>query len=123
MKHIMIIDDSPTMRMSIKLAITNLNCEIEQAENGADALEKISALAKSGEDLALCISDVNMPVMDGITFVKEFRRIDRFTPILMLTTESGISHVAEQQEAGISGWMIKPFKADELVKTVGSLIV
>jgi len=122
MKHIMVIDDSPTMRTSIEYTIKSLGFTITQAENGSVALEQIKGIQSSGEDIALCISDVNMPVMDGITFIKEFRKIDRFTPVLVLTTESEDNVINRGKEAGASGWLIKPFQPSELIETVGKFV-
>lgn len=122
MKYIMVVDDSPTIRTSVEYTIKNEGHAIEQAENGADALEKIRGLHESGDEIALCIVDVNMPVMDGITFVKEFRTVDRFTPILILTTESEEDKIKAGREAGASGWIVKPFKPEGLVEVVNKLI-
>src|SRR5208337_4270567 len=80
MKHIMVIDDSVTIRTSVEYALKGLGFPLDQAENGADALEKVKALKEKGQDVALCIVDINMPVMDGITFISKLREIDRFTP-------------------------------------------
>jgi len=63
-----------------------------------------------------------MPVMDGITFIKEFRKFDRFTPVLVLTTESEDNMINQGKEAGASGWLIKPFQPKELLDTVGKFI-
>ncbi len=122
MKYLMTIDDSITIRKSVEFALKDLGLEIMQAENGSDALEKIDSRKNDGDDVALCIVDVNMPVMDGITFVKEFRKIDKFTPILMLTTESEESKITSGKEAGASGWLVKPFQSDQLVSVVEKLV-
>ncbi len=122
MKYIMIVDDSPTIRTSVEYTIKDEGYAIEQAENGADALEKIENLHERGDEIALCIVDVNMPVMDGITFVKEFRTMDRFTPILILTTESEEDKIKAGKEAGASGWIVKPFRPEGLVEVLKKLI-
>jgi two-component system, chemotaxis family, chemotaxis protein CheY len=122
MKHIMIIDDSPTIRMSVEYAIKKLGHPTKQAENGRLGLEAIKNLKSEGHDVALCIVDVNMPEMDGISFVREFRKNDKFTPVLVLTTESEDEKVKQGKLAGASGWMIKPFKAEDLIKVVEKLI-
>ena len=122
MKYIMIIDDSLTIRTSVEYSIKGLGHAMQHAENGADALEKISEIKAAGNDVGLCICDVNMPVMDGITFVSEFRKIDKFTPVLMLTTESEDSAIAAGKEAGASGWLIKPFQPEQLVNVVEKLM-
>ena len=122
MKHILVIDDSPTIRTSVDYAIKKLGHTIHQAENGKKGLEAFQELKKTGGELALCIVDVNMPEMDGITFVKEFRKNDKFTPVLILTTESEDDKVKEGKASGASGWMIKPFKPADLVAVVEKLI-
>lgn len=122
MKYIMAIDDSATIRTSIAFVLKETGLPIEQAENGSDALKKIQDIRQSGGDVLLYITDVNMPVMDGLSFVKELRKSDKFTPVLMLTTESENSMIKAGKEAGASGWIIKPFKADQLLNTVKKLI-
>jgi len=122
MKHIMVIDDSPTIRTSVDFAIRGLGYPLDHAENGAEALEKLKELKKKGDDVALCIVDINMPVMDGITFISEFRRIDRFTPVLVLTTESEEQKIKAGKEAGATGWIVKPFKNQEMVNIVQRLV-
>lgn len=122
MSYIVIIDDSPTIRTSVEFAIRDLGHQIQQAENGSDALNKILDIKKKGDDeIVLCIVDINMPVMDGVTFIKEFRKIDKFTPLLVLTTESEDTKIQEGKDAGASGWLVKPFKPEKLVEIVSKL--
>lgn len=122
MDFIMVIDDSPTIRTSVQIVINDLGYPIEQAENGKDALEKIENIKSNGDDVSLCVTDTNMPVMDGIDFIREFRKSDKFTPIIVVSTESSEGKIQEGMDLGASGWMIKPFKPDELVKTVSKVI-
>ncbi len=122
MKNILTVDDSPTVRTSVEFALKRLGHTVLHAENGKDALEKYNELKGRGETVSLCLVDVNMPVMDGITFVKEFRQIDKFTPIVMLTTESSDAKIEEGRQAGASGWMVKPFSPEELVKIVSKFV-
>ena len=122
MNYIAVIDDSPTIRTSVEYSVKGLGYPVMQAENGADALEKINTTVSEGDEIALCVVDVNMPVMDGITFVKEFRKIDRFTPLIILTTESEEGKIREGKEAGASGWIVKPFQPERLVEVVNKLI-
>lgn len=114
---ILVIDDSPTIRMSVEFAINELNYNIIQAENGVDAFQKLD-LMKDKDDLLLCICDINMPKMNGIEFIKEFRKKDKFTPVIVLTTETEQAQIEEGRDAGASGWLIKPFKPDSLVGVV-----
>jgi two-component system chemotaxis response regulator CheY len=122
MKYIMVIDDSPTIRVSVEYTLKQMGIPIRQAENGADAIKKISDIKAAGDDLALCICDINMPQMDGITFIKEFRKTDKFTPVLVLTTESENEKISAGKAAGASGWIIKPFQPSELMKVVEKFI-
>jgi two-component system, chemotaxis family, chemotaxis protein CheY len=122
MKNIIVIDDSPTIRTSVEFAIKKLGHKITKAENGKKGIEAINAVKKTGGDIAMIIVDINMPEMDGISFVKEFRKSDKFTPILVLTTESEGDKIKEGKDAGASGWMIKPFKPGDLVAVVEKLI-
>lgn len=122
MKWIMVIDDSLTIRTSVEFVIKDLGYSIKQADNGADALDKIKDIKENGDDIAMCIVDVNMPVMDGITFVKEFRKIDKFTPVLVLTTESEDTRIQEGKSAGASGWLVKPFRQEDLLGVVKKII-
>jgi two-component system, chemotaxis family, chemotaxis protein CheY len=122
MSYILVVDDSPTIRTSVEFTIKDFGYPVRQAENGADALEKIKESKGKGEDLALVVIDVNMPVMDGISFLKEFKKADRFTPVLILTTESEGAKIKEGKDAGAAGWMIKPFKPDNLKDVVKKLI-
>jgi two-component system chemotaxis response regulator CheY len=122
MKNIIVIDDSPTIRTSVEFAIKKLGHKITQAENGKRGIEAIEALKKNGEEITMVIVDINMPEMDGIAFVTAFRKTDKFTPILVLTTESEGAKIREGKESGASGWMIKPFKPADLVAVVEKLI-
>jgi len=117
-KCIMVIDDSPTIRISVEFAIKKLGYPVIQAENGVDALEKVSEINAKGDETALCICDINMPQMDGITFIREFRKSDKFTPIIVLTTESEENKIEQGKNAGASGWIVKPFQPADLVGVV-----
>ena len=122
MKTILVIDDSPTIRASVEFALKVLGMQIVQAENGKIGLSAFAEIQKSGSDLALVVVDVNMPEMDGISFIKEFRKTDKFSPVLVLTTESEEGKIKEGKSVGASGWMIKPFKPADLVSVVEKLI-
>ena len=121
--YIIVIDDSPTIRTSVEYSVKSLGFPVKQAENGQVALDVIREIKKDGNDVKLCICDVNMPIMDGVCFVSEFRKSDKFTPIIMLTTESGLDMVKKGKEAGASCWMTKPFRPEELVGIVKKLVV
>lgn len=118
-KTIMIVDDSASLREVVTIALESGGYEVVQAVDGADALAKLQ-----GGRVNLVICDVNMPVMDGITFVKEAKKLDqyRFMPILMLTTESRESRKEEGQRAGAKAWVVKPFRPDQILNAVAKLM-
>jgi two-component system, chemotaxis family, chemotaxis protein CheY len=90
--------------------------ETINAVNGADGLEKLTEAHKQGDQIGMIISDINMPVMDGITFIKEVKKTPfKFLPILVLTTESQDDMKLKGKQAGASGWLVKPFKPEQLV--------
>jgi len=117
-KYIMVIDDSPTIRLSVELALKQLGVVIKQAENGRDALDKISEYKKSGDELVLCLSDINMPVLNGLEFIAELRKDDKYTPVVVLTTEAEKGTIQKGRDVGASGWIIKPFQAEDLINVV-----
>lgn len=117
-QYILVIDDSPTIRVSVEFAVKNLGYPVQQAENGLDALEKAKGITDAGNEISLVICDVNMPQMDGISFIREFRKTDKFTPVVVLTTESEEAKIQEGKDAGASGWIVKPFQPADLISVV-----
>ena len=117
-KYIMIIDDSPTIRVSVEMALKGERVTVKQAENGMDALSKIEEIKNEGSEIALCISDINMPVMNGLEFLSEFRKQDKFTPVVMLTTEKEQETILQGKQLGASGWIVKPFRPEDLLNVV-----
>ena len=115
---LMIVDDSSTMRKIVLMALKSFQAETVEAENGQEALEKLS----SGK-VDLFIVDVNMPVMNGIDLVKNLRAKPDYsrTPILMLTTESDTAMIEQGKAAGANEWIVKPFKNEEFVSTLHKL--
>ncbi len=122
MQYIVIIDDSLTIRAILELVLKNLGYAIQHAENGEDALKKIKKIIESGDGISLCIVDLSMPVMDGTTFLEEFKKTDRYTPVIMLTTESNDARLAECKKLGASASIVKPFHPDKLLSTVKRLL-
>ena len=116
MTTVMLVDDSATMLMSLKTILTKAGYAVETAGHGREALDKLSAGLRPN----LIISDVNMPQMDGISFTREARKSAgmRFTPILMLTTESEQSKRTEAKTAGATGWLVKPVAPDQLLGVI-----
>lgn len=115
-KKILIVDDSTAIRQSISFILQQEGYETFEAQDGQDGLSKLESL----ESLDLIITDVNMPNLDGIGFIKKAREMAafKFTPILVLTTESQGSKMNEGKEAGATGWIVKPFNADKLLGIV-----
>jgi two-component system chemotaxis response regulator CheY len=117
MKRALAVDDSATMRNLVKIALESEGFTVDTAENGKEALELTK---KNTYDIV--ISDINMPVMDGLQFLKEFRETNKRTPVLMLTTETEARKKEEAKRLGATGWIVKPFKPEDLVKVVKRVV-
>jgi len=119
-KTILIVDDSTTLRQVVSIALKGAGYDVIEGSDGKDALTKLT-----GQKVHLIISDVNMPNMDGFTFVSEVKKLPayKFTPIIMLTTEAGEDKKAAGQAAGAKAWMIKPFKPEQMLNAVSKLIL
>ena len=119
-KTIMIVDDSASLRQVVGIALRGAGYDVLEASDGRDALGKLK-----GQKVHLMISDVNMPNMDGISFVKAVKQIPayKFTPVVMLTTESQDSKKKEGQEAGAKAWVLKPFKPEQMIGVVQKLVL
>ncbi|MGV7930395.1 MAG: response regulator [Spirochaetota bacterium] len=121
-KTILIIDDSESVRQLLAFSLKENGYEVIEADNGKTALSRLS-----GAKIHLIICDVNMPEMDGIAFVKALKNDEayaayKFTPVIMLTTESGEDKKAEGKDAGVKAWMVKPFTPDRLLSAVQKLM-
>jgi two-component system, chemotaxis family, chemotaxis protein CheY len=116
MKTILLVDDSATILLSISNILAKAGYAVEKAANAQEGLAKFKANAK----IDLLITDLNMPGMNGIDFIKEVRKLPgyKFMPILFLTTESQQAKRVEAKAAGASGWLVKPATADELLNTI-----
>jgi two-component system chemotaxis response regulator CheY len=116
MKTVMLVDDSATILLSISNILSKAGYGVEKASNAEQGLAKF----KTGAKIDLLITDLNMPGMNGIDFIKQVRQLPqyKFMPILFLTTESQQSRRAEAKAAGASGWLVKPATADELLNTI-----
>ncbi len=117
-KTIMIVDDSASMRLVVGIALKGAGYEVIEGRDGKDAITKLT-----GQKVHLIISDVNMPNMDGIAFLKAVKQMApyKFTPIIMLTTESAEEKKREGQAAGARAWVVKPFQPDHLIGAVQKL--
>ncbi len=119
-KTILVVDDSSSLRTLVKMSLNRAGYDVLEAPDGKAAL---SALDKAGK-VHLVVSDVNMPVMDGITFVGEVKKNarHRFTPIIMLTTEDEQAKMQQAKAAGAKAWLLKPFDPPALLDAVSRLV-
>ncbi|MDP2805072.1 MAG: response regulator [Gallionellaceae bacterium] len=119
-KTVMIVDDSASLRQVVGIALRGAGYEVLEGCDGKDALSKLT-----GQKVHLVISDVNMPNMDGITFVKNMKLLPayKFTPVIMLTTEAQESKKLEGQAAGAKAWVVKPFQPTQMLAAVAKLVM
>jgi two-component system, chemotaxis family, chemotaxis protein CheY len=119
MATIMTVDDTASMRQMISFTLNSIGHSVLEACDGEDALK----LARDNK-VDLVIADINMPNMDGITLVKSLRALPdyRYTPILMLTTESQEAKRQEGRAAGATGWIVKPFNPEQLLTVVKKVL-
>jgi two-component system chemotaxis response regulator CheY len=119
-KTIMIVDDSASLRQVVSIALKSAGYDTVEAYDGKDALSKLD-----GRKLHLIISDVNMPNMDGLTFVRAAKQLPayKFTPVIMLTTEVSDAKKQEGQAAGAKAWVVKPFQPAQMLTAVSKLVL
>lgn len=119
-KLIMLVDDSASLRQVVGIALKSAGYEVLEACDGQDALKKLT-----GQKVHLIVSDVNMPNMDGISMVKEIKKLPnyKFTPIMMLTTESDQEKKMQGKAAGAKAWLVKPFQPPTLLDAVSKLVL
>ena len=115
MTRILAVDDSVTIRAMVKDTLTEAGYQVETANDGREALSK-----SQRTQFDVVISDVNMPLMGGLELVAAMRAMPKykFTPILMLTTEASVEKKQQGKAAGATGWLVKPFNPDTLLKTL-----
>ncbi len=120
-KTILIVDDSSSLRTVVRIALTRAGYEVLEAGDGAEALK---VLDKAGK-VNLIVSDVNMPNMDGITFLTQVKAHakHKFTPVIMLTTEGQDTKKEQGRAAGAKAWMVKPFNPTQLLDAVSRLVL
>jgi two-component system chemotaxis response regulator CheY len=116
----MIVDDSASMRQVVGIALQGAGYEVIEAGDGKEALSKLT-----GVKIHLIVSDINMPVMDGITFIKAVKQLDqyKFTPIIMLTTEMEAEKKQAAKDAGAKAWVTKPFQPPILLSAIAKLVL
>ncbi len=119
-KTILVVDDAATIRQVVGMSLKGAGYDVIEACDGKDALSKLN-----GQKLNLIITDVNMPNMDGITFIQEAKKLPRykFTPIIVLTTESQDDKKRQGQAAGAKAWVVKPFQPAQLLAAVAKLVL
>lgn len=120
-KDILIVDDSESIRELVSNTLIQAGYNVYKAINGTDALEKLNQVGK----VDLVLTDLNMPVMDGLMLVKEVRKLESFKylPILILTTETEVQKRLQAKDAGATGWLVKPFEQDKLIKVINKVII
>lgn len=120
-KTILIVDDSSSLRTVVRIALTRAGYEVLEASDGVEGLKALDKAAK----VHLIVSDVNMPNMDGITFVTQVKAHakHRFTPVVMLTTEGEDDMKNRGRLAGAKAWMVKPFNPPQLLDAVSKLVL
>lgn len=119
MHSVLAVDDSTSIRVLISHVLKEAGFEVVLAEDGVEALDYAR-----DHSVDLVITDINMPNLDGIGLIKELRALPhyKFTPLLVLTTESGKDKKMEGKAAGATGWIVKPFNPEQLISTIGRVI-
>ena len=118
-KKILIVDDSASIRAVVAFTLQSAGHDVISAEDGEDALNKLD-----GKSVDLIITDLHMPILDGIGLIRRVREIDlyKYIPILFLTTESQESKKLEAKQAGATGWIIKPFVPEKLLAVIDKIV-
>lgn len=117
--NILAVDDSASLRMAIRIALTGAGYDVTEAEDGLDGIQK----AKDGQ-FDMIVTDLNMPNMDGLSMIKELRAMPAYcgTPIIFLTTESDDAMKQQAKAAGATGWLVKPFVPDQLLRVARKVL-
>lgn len=123
-KQILVVDDSNVLRASVRFALEGSGLDVVEAENGRDGLSELEKMAESGSRPLMILTDINMPVMDGITFIKKVKKTPmKFVPILVLTTENQDMKKLEGEKVGASDWLVKPFREDQLINVIKKYLI
>lgn len=119
-KVIMTVDDSTSVRQMVSFTLKRAGFEVIEAVDGQDAVNQLN----NGTTIDMMITDLNMPNMDGITLIKQVRTMPKFKfiPIVMLTTESQGDKKQAGKSAGATGWIVKPFKPDQLIGVINKVL-
>ncbi len=122
MEYIVLIDESLTTRMSVQDGLRNTDYHVLLFKKRMQAFKRIDQIKKCGDEVVLCALDINISDVNNIEFIKELRRRDKAMPIIVLTDETSIEMARKGNEAGASGWLIKPFKPAEFADVAKKLI-
>ena len=116
---VLVVDDSESIRELVGITLESAGYQVSKSSDGVEGLDHLS-----NSEVDLVITDLNMPNMDGITFLKEIRKDESKVgmPVLLLTTESQISKKDEAKKAGATGWIVKPFAQDRLLAVVKKVL-
>ena len=119
-KTVMLVDDSPTVRQVMRFAFEHAQFTVVEASNGQEALDNLN-----GRKISAVVCDIDMPQLDGLSFLKAMRekRDYRFTPVVMLTTESRAQRKQQAKDSGATAWATKPCPPSDLVQLVQRLTV
>jgi two-component system chemotaxis response regulator CheY len=118
-KSALVVDDSTSMRQMVSFTLKESGFDVIEGSNGQEALARVQ-----GKTVNLVLTDLNMPVMDGMTLIRQLRAKPefKFTPILMLTTESQQEKKLEGKAAGATGWIVKPFQPEQLLQVISKVV-
>jgi len=121
---VFIVDDSRTVRASIEYTLKKAGYRVESASDGSEGLETLKNLQKKGQKPAMIITDINMPKVDGLEFLKQVKaeKDFKFIPVLVLTTESEPHMKEKGKKGGAAGWLVKPFEPEQLVNVVKKFV-
>ena len=119
MKTILTVDDSASIRQMVKITLSSAGYQVMEAGNGVEGLTRAKATP-----VDMVVTDLNMPVMDGLSFIRELRKLPAYkgTPIIFVTTESDLAMKQQAKEAGATGWITKPFQQPQLLAVVKKVL-
>jgi len=119
-KQILIVDDSASIRELLIFTLEKAGYKVIAAINGQDALKQLNGK----KEIDLIITDLHMPIMDGLDLIKKVRNLDnyKYLPILFLTTESQVAKKDEARDAGATGWIVKPFSPEKFLAAITKLV-
>ncbi len=123
-KTILIVDDSKTIRTSLTFTLSKEGYEVVAAEDGQFGIDRLNEMIGQSRKPSMIITDINMPRMDGISFIKAVKQLDqfKFIPIVVLSTESQDEKKMEGKKAGAAGWIVKPYTAESLIGVVRKFV-